>query len=98
MPGARRTRSLACKMKKAHELVTTGSPIRRHSLRDGFTGSFVLSLVIGLSCHHPQCDAEHRHRVNASVETSRPHDFAVRIGFARLASPTRPPHPALNVS
>jgi hypothetical protein len=26
MPGARCTRSLACKSKKAHEVVTTGSP------------------------------------------------------------------------
>src|SRR5579872_5994672 len=42
------------------------------------TVSFVLSLVIGLFCHHPQCDAEHRHQVDASVEASGPHDFAVR--------------------
>jgi hypothetical protein len=26
MPGARRTHSLACESKKAHELATTGSP------------------------------------------------------------------------
>ena len=54
----------------------TGS--RRHSLRDGFNGYFALSLVIGLSCHHPRCDAEHRHQVDISVEMSGPHDFAVR--------------------
>jgi hypothetical protein len=48
MPGARRTRSSACKSKN-HRFA--GS--RRHSLRDGFTVSFVLSLVIGLCCHHP---------------------------------------------
>jgi hypothetical protein len=41
-------------MKKAHEQVTTGTPER-----SGFpcavvlTVCFVLSLVIGLSCHHP---------------------------------------------
>ena len=33
----------------------TGSPKTfRHSLRDGLTVSFVVSLVIGLSCHHPR--------------------------------------------
>jgi hypothetical protein len=30
----------------------------RHSLRDGFTVSFVLSLVTGLFCHHHQRDAK----------------------------------------
>jgi hypothetical protein len=43
------------------------------------TVSFVLSLVIGLFCHHPRCDAEHRHQVEISVEISGPHDFAVRL-------------------
>jgi hypothetical protein len=34
-----RTRSLACKMKKAHEQVTTGSAgITRRFLRNGFNG------------------------------------------------------------
>ena len=38
MPGARCTRSLACESKKAHELITTGSPESfRHSLHDGST-------------------------------------------------------------
>ena len=48
MPGAPCTRSLACKRKKHTSEVTTGSPeTPRHSLRDGFTASFVLSLVTG---------------------------------------------------
>ncbi len=34
----KRTRSLMCKIKKAHEQVTTGSPAHRHSLRNGFNG------------------------------------------------------------
>ena len=39
MPGARRTRSLACKNKKAHEQVTTGSAgITLRFLRNGFNG------------------------------------------------------------
>jgi hypothetical protein len=42
------------------------------------TAYSALSLVIGLSCHHPRCDAEHRHQVDISVEMSGPHDFAVR--------------------
>jgi hypothetical protein len=29
----------------------------RHSLRDGVTAYFELSLVIGLSCHHPRREA-----------------------------------------
>jgi hypothetical protein len=45
------------------------------------TVSFVLSPVTGLFCH--------RHRrfrqLDASVGMSGPHDFAVRIGIARLA-------------
>jgi hypothetical protein len=45
-------------MKKAHEQVTTGEAGNRHSLRDGFTASFVISLVNRLSCHHPRCDCE----------------------------------------
>jgi hypothetical protein len=36
-------------------------------------------------------------RLDASVEASGPHDFAVRACAARLAAPPRPPHPALNV-
>src|SRR5579872_2945003 len=61
------------------------------------TVSFVLSLAIGLFCHHPQCNAEHRHQVDASVETSRPHDFAVRFMRDSSKAPKRPPHPALHV-
>jgi hypothetical protein len=53
---------------------------RRHPLkysRDGFTVYFVLSPVIGLFCHRHL--AGFSARFNASVEASRPHDFAVRI-------------------
>jgi hypothetical protein len=39
MPGARRARSLACKIKKHTSVVTTVTPeIARHSLRNGFNG------------------------------------------------------------
>jgi hypothetical protein len=44
--------------KKAHELVTTGSPKQSGiPCTMVLTVFFVLSLVIGLSCHHHQCDA-----------------------------------------
>src|SRR5207248_4550625 len=33
-------------------------------------------------------------QLDASVGASGPHGFAVRINTARLALPTRPPHPA----
>jgi hypothetical protein len=92
MPWARCTRSLACKNKIAHEVVTTGSPEQPGIPRAMvLTGSFVLSPVIGLCCH--------RHRqvttcqLDASVEASGPHDFAVRVTCCSSKAPTRPPHP-----
>jgi hypothetical protein len=49
MPDAQCTHSLACKMVKTHELVTTGSPESPDiPARDGFNVYFVLSPVIGL--------------------------------------------------
>jgi hypothetical protein len=88
-------RSIAPAALRANEKSTQASHRRspdtfRHSPRNGFNGCFVLSLVIGLSCHHRRRDAEHRHRVDTSVEMSGPHDFAVRLSahssFARQAS------------
>jgi len=57
MPDARCTRSLACKNKKAHEVVTTGSPgATRHSPRNGFNG--LLRDLPGdrLDCHRRLAD------------------------------------------
>jgi len=56
MPDARRTRSLVCEMKKHTSVVTTVTAgITRHSrTRMVLTVSFAISLVIGLSCHHPR--------------------------------------------
>src|SRR5215203_562094 len=52
MPGARRARSLACKVKKHTSIVTTVTPdspgIPRTMV---LTVSFVISPVIGLCCH-----------------------------------------------
>ncbi|HTG05090.1 MAG TPA: hypothetical protein VK635_13665, partial [Bradyrhizobium sp.] len=57
--------------------------ITRHSPRNGFTVSFVLSPAIGLFCHRHLRNCFHR--LDTSVEMSGPHDFTVRIGIARLA-------------
>jgi hypothetical protein len=52
MPGARRTRG-PCAEGSKHTVVPTGTPeATRHSLHNGFTAYFALSLVTGLSCHH----------------------------------------------
>ena len=92
---ARPSKTVGAKMRL---VVATGSPgSSRHSLRDGFTVSFVLSPVIGPSCHRRQRDARDVPGIianlNASLEASGPHDFAVRTGAARQAAPKRPPHP-----
>src|SRR5438477_4600096 len=57
MPGARCTRSLACKNKIAHEVVTTGSPEQPGIPRAMvLTVSFVLFPVTGLVCHRRLAD------------------------------------------
>jgi hypothetical protein len=48
----------------------------RHSLRNGFTAYIVLSPVIGLYCHCHRRDTSRQ--LDAGVEASGPHDFAVR--------------------
>jgi hypothetical protein len=75
MPGARCTRSLVCK-KVTHELVTTDTPVHPafpHAMV--LTVSFALSPVIGLFV---TVIGGHLHQLDASVEASGPHDFAVR--------------------
>src|SRR6202012_1244288 len=46
-----RSRVQRCTKKCAHEHTGSAEAVRP-SLRNGFTAYFVLSLVIGLSCHH----------------------------------------------
>jgi hypothetical protein len=96
MPGARCTHSLACEFLEDtrvshHRFAET----LRHSLRNGFNGCSVLSPVTGLFCHRRRRNCFRR--LDASVGAPGPHDFAVRFGAARLASPSRPSHPAPNV-
>src|SRR6059058_3900991 len=82
MPGARRARSLACKIKKHTSIVTTVTPdspgIPRAMV---LTVSFVLSPVIGLVCHRRKRSC--LRSLDAGVEASGPHDFAVRLGAVR---------------
>src|SRR3954465_13316553 len=62
--------------KKAYELVTTGKPddpAFPHAVV--LTVSFVISSVIGLCCHRRFACT----KLDASVEASGPHDFAVRV-------------------
>ena len=85
----------------AHEHTGSAEAVRP-SLRNGFTAYFVLSLVIGLSCHHRPQEALASRELDASVEASGPHDFAVRDRIVRRAHQARPklprpPHPTPNV-
>jgi hypothetical protein len=55
---------------------------------------FALSPVIGLSCHRRLADTSAK--LDAGVEASGPHDFAVREpGASRQKRCPRPPHPNL---
>src|SRR3954447_3672619 len=77
MPDARSARGLACKNKKHTSVVTTvtpDSPGIPYAMV--LTVSFVISSVIGLCCHRRQRDTSRS--LDASVEASGPHDFAVR--------------------
>jgi hypothetical protein len=76
MPGARRARSLACKIKKHTSIVTTVTPVHPAFPTQWFTAYFVLSPVTGLFCHRRRRICI-RH-LDASVGASGPHDFAVR--------------------
>src|SRR4051794_4475854 len=70
--------------KKAYELVTTGKPddpAFPHAMV--LTVSFVIFPVIGLDCHRRFACA----KLDASVEASEPHDFAVRVQHRSSAAP-----------
>jgi hypothetical protein len=87
-------------MKKAHELATTSppeNPAFPHA--NGFNGlwralpgesGFLATVAGAMRKHHRQLDA--------SVEASGPHAFAVRKPRRRLSTWPRPPHPLPNVS
>jgi hypothetical protein len=67
----------------------------RHSRTRWFTAYTALSPEIGLSCLRRW--QNNFRQLDASVEASGPHDFAVRLGAVRQQHHPRPPHPALYV-
>jgi hypothetical protein len=82
MPGAGCARSLACNEIKHTSVVTTvtpDSPGIPYAMV--LTVSFVISPVIGLSCHRRRRSC--LHQLDAGVEASGPHDFAVRNQCSR---------------
>jgi hypothetical protein len=84
----------ACATKSTRVSNHRYAAINRHSLRDGFTAYIALSPGTGLFCpRHFRRNCFQR-KLSASVGAPGPHDFAVRISAARLASLSRPPHPA----
>ena len=99
MPGARCTRSLAWENKNhTSKSTTVTAGIARHSPRNGFTASFVISSVSRALLPPSQAAMrKHCRPLDISVGISGPHDFAVRFSCTRLAPPPRPPHPAPNV-
>jgi hypothetical protein len=91
MPGAWCARSRACSVGSTRVSHHGHTGNARHSPRDGFTTYFVLSPVIGLFCHRHQQRCSYQ--LDASVETSGPHDFAVRITRQSSKAHPRPSHP-----
>jgi hypothetical protein len=85
-------------VRKAHERSHHRSAaIIRHSLRDGFTVSFVLAPETGFVVSVAGAMRRHCHQLDISVGISGPHDFAVRIGASRQHAPIRPSHSTPNV-
>jgi len=75
-----------------------GGGAARASLEPGRSLVYVNTVAprrIGLSCHRRSRLIIRK--LDTSVGVSGPHDFAVRISAARLATPSRPSHPAPNV-
>jgi hypothetical protein len=79
-------------IENAHEHTGSAETLRP-SLRNGSTAYIVISLAAML-CHHRPREALTSRGLDASLGASGPHVFAVRIDVARLATQTRPPHPA----
>jgi hypothetical protein len=93
MPGARCTRSLVCKGWWHTSVATTSTPgLPGIPARNGFTAYFALSPEIGLSCLRRL--RRLLRKLDASVEASGPHDFAVREKAPSSKRYPRPPHPA----
>src|SRR5215475_15755962 len=91
MPGAGRTHGPPATRKAGGSHHRFSQNIR-HSLRDGLRLIRVLLGVPGLLAS--VVSRAPPVKLDSSVGEPGPHDFAVRLDVARLATPTRPPHPA----
>jgi hypothetical protein len=81
MPGARRARGLACKIKKHTSIVTTVTPVHPAFPAQWVTAYIALFPVIGLCCHRRRRNTSRQ--LDAGIEASEPHDFAVRLRAVR---------------
>jgi hypothetical protein len=77
MPGARCARSLACKVKSTQASHHGHTGITRHSPRNGFNG-FLRALPGDRAFLSPSPRKIASAKLDAGVEASGPHDFAVR--------------------
>jgi len=91
MPDARCTRGLVCNVhKNMRTRAYRAAEAIRHSLRNGFTAYFDLSLVTGFLAtiiNGPD------RQLDASTGASGPHDFTVRSRAVRYRHYQRPPQP-----
>jgi len=96
-PGARRTRSLACELKKAHEYSHHRfAGFNRPSLRNGFNG-FLRTLPGDRAFCHRRLQDHHLTSLT-SASGCQDHTTSPSASSAvRLAASKRPPHPAPNV-
>jgi hypothetical protein len=91
-PDARCTRSLACEIKKHTSVVTTGSPGQ-----PGLPCTMVYGLLRALPGDQafltPSSADKKLRRLDADLEASGPHVFAVRVTRRSSRAHPRPPHP-----
>jgi hypothetical protein len=81
-------------VKKAYEHSHHGfAEIIRPSLRNGFNG-FLRALPGDRACLSPSSAENDFRQLDAGVEASGPHDFAVRVSAIHQKRSPRPPHPA----
>src|SRR4051794_11645661 len=93
MPDARCTRDLVSKCaQKVRPRAYRAAENTRHSLRSGFTAYGALSPENGCFASVVPREIE-RLPATLTTATSGPHAFAVRVGRARPAQLSRPPHP-----
>jgi hypothetical protein len=96
MPGARCARSRVWCVESTRVSHHGHAGITRHSPRNGFNG-FLRALPGDRACLPPSSSGVTSAGLDAGVEASGPHDFAVRKQRPRLWRRPRPPHPTAYV-